>query len=356
MENRRMISYEVKEFGKPLERSEKETPTPVKGQVLVKVQAAGVCHTDVHARKGWFDLGGGKRLTMADRGVKLPLTLGHEIAGEVVAVGPDADPALIGQRCVVYPWVGCGQCKVCKRGSENLCLSPRVLGIFEAGGYSDHVLVPDTRYLVDIGDIPAKYAAPCACSGLTMFSAINKIDPAVVRDEHVIVYGAGGLGLMSISLLRALGGKKPIVIEPDGSRRTAALRAGALEVFDSNAPDLMNQVKAAAGGAVWAILDCVGSETTVSTSLAMLTKGGTLVQVGLYGGKIDLPTPTVPMRALNYQGCYVGSIGQLRALVDLLKAGSVETIPVTTRPLEEAESALSDLEEGKVVGRLMLEP
>ena len=135
-----MISYEVQEFGAPLVRAERPTPTPAGDQVLVRVDAAGVCHSDLHIWHGSYDLGNGKTLNMADRGLKLPVTLGHEIAGEVVAVGPDAKGVKVGQKYVVYPWLGCGECKVCKRGDENLCLAGRSLGVYQPGGYSDHVL------------------------------------------------------------------------------------------------------------------------------------------------------------------------------------------------------------------------
>lgn len=351
-----MISYDLTEFGAPLVRKEQPTPQPQGSEVLVRVLAAGVCHSDIHIRHGYYDVGNGKRLNMGERGATLPLTMGHETAGEVIAAGPDAKDARIGQRVVVYPWLGCGRCKVCARGQENLCLAGKALGVFAPGGYSDHIVVPHPRYLIDIGDMAPEQAAPCACSGLTMYSAIGKIDPAVLKDEHVVVFGAGGLGLMAVGLLKALGNKGAIVIEPDAAKRAAALQAGAAAAIDSAASDVMPQAKAAAGGAVWAALDCVGTEQTVNSAMAMLTKGGQLVQVGLFGGKVEISTPLMPIRALSYQGSYVGNLGQLRALIDLAKAGKLPPLPIETRPLDQAEAALQDLEAGKVVGRVMLRP
>lgn len=351
-----MISYDLQQFGGALVRHERPTPQPQGSEVLVRVLAAGVCHSDIHIRHGYYDMGNGKRLNMADRGGSLPLTMGHETAGEIVAAGPDAGAAVLGQRVVVYPWLGCGSCKVCARGQENLCLAGKSLGVFAPGGYSDHIVVPHPRYLVDIGALAPEQAAPCACSGLTMYSAIGKIDPAVLKDEHVVVFGAGGLGLMAVGLLKALGNPGAIVVEPDAGKRAAALQAGAAHAIDSAAPDVGAQARAAAGGAVWAALDCVGTEQTVGTAIAMLTKGGQLVQVGLFGGKIEIPTPSMPMRALGYQGSYVGNLGQLRALIDLAKAGKVPALPIDARPLDQAEAALQDLEAGKVIGRVMLRP
>jgi len=351
-----MISYRVQQFGAPLQRHDEPTPQPQGSQVLLRVQAAGVCHTDIHTWHGWYDLGGGKRLTMGDRGVTLPLTLGHEIAGEVVALGPDAQGVHLGQRVLAYPWLGCGQCKVCRRGQSQLCPTPRFLGIFRAGGYASHVLVPDALGLIDIGDLPPAQAAPYACSGLTTYSAIRKINPQVLRDEPVVVIGAGGLGLMALSLLRALGCPGVVVVEPNLVRRQAALDGGALAAVDPQAADAAAQVKAATGGPCWAVIDCVGAASTVQLGLDLLVKGGQLIVVGLFGGEISLSTPLVPIRAISIQGSYVGSLAELRDLIALVRQKAVAPIPTTCCSLHRAPLALQDLEAGHVVGRLVLQP
>lgn len=351
-----MISYEVQSFGAPLVRHEKPTPKPQGGEVLLRVLAAGVCHTDIHTWQGWYDLGGGKRLNMAERGITLPLTLGHEIVGEVVAAGPEATGAMPGQRRLVYPWIGCGACKVCRRGQEQLCPTPRFLGIFRAGGYSDHVLVPDARYLIDIGDLRPEQAAPYACSGLTTFSAIRKIDPAVLREERIVVFGAGGVGLMCLSLLNALGSAGVVVIEPNAVRREAALAGGAVAVFDPEAPDLIAEVRAAVGGSAWAVVDCVGAASTVRCGLELLVKGGQLILIGLFGGEISLSVPTVPIRAISIEGSYVGRLDELHELMALVASGCVKPIPTRCCNLDHAAEALHALETGQVTGRLVLQP
>src|SRR5690606_32403092 len=272
---------DVTAFGRSLERIERPTPAPGGTEVLLRVAAAGVCHTDLHTWEGAYDLGGGKRLSMQERGVCLPLTLGHAIVGEVLAAGPEATGIEPGQMRLVYPWIGCGACSLCQRGRESMCPAPRFLGIFRAGGYSDHVVVPDPRYLVDIGTLAPEQAAPYACSGLTTYSAIKKIDPFVLANETVVVIGAGGVGLMGITLLRALGCPTVGVIETDARRRRAALAAGATWAVDGATPDALEQVGRAADRGVWAVLDCVGSAATVAQGLAMLTKGGQLILVGL---------------------------------------------------------------------------
>ena len=119
-----MKSFDVCECGAPLKLMERPTPKPTGSEVLLKVLAAGVCHSDLHIWDGYYDLGGGKRLQLTDRGVKLPLTMGHENVGEVVAVGPDAKGVKVGDRRLVHPWIGCGDCAICRHGEEQLCHDP----------------------------------------------------------------------------------------------------------------------------------------------------------------------------------------------------------------------------------------
>ena len=135
---------------------------------------AGVCHSDIHFWEGVYDLGSGNKMTLKDRGVTLPLTMGHEISGEVVKAGPDAKMKT-GTSCVVYPWLGCGECPTCKRGEENLCaVKTRSMGVFMPGGYAEYVLVPHERYCVELGKLDPAEAAPLACSGITTYSALKK--------------------------------------------------------------------------------------------------------------------------------------------------------------------------------------
>lgn len=351
-----MISYDVTDFDQPLVRHERATPQPVGDQVLVRIEAAGVCHSDLHIWHGSYDLGHGKKLSMADRGLKLPLTMGHEIAGEVIAVGDAVRGVSVGKRYVVFPWHGCGECSVCQRGDENLCLAGKSMGVFQPGGYADHVLVSHARYLVDIGDMSPVQAAPYACSGLTTYSAIKKIPAQVLKDERLVVFGAGGLGLMAVLIAKALGSAGVIVIEPDEAKHAAALQAGAQAVFSPRQEGAMAQVRQAAGGAVWAVIDCVGSSQTVQAGMDLLTKGGQLVQIGLFGGHIDLPTPSMALRAITYQGTYVGNLRELRELMQLVKQKNLQPVPSTCMHFSKAFTALLALEQGKAVGRQILTP
>ncbi len=351
-----MISYDVARFGAPLERCERPTPRPAGSEVLLKVLAAGVCHSDIHIRSGEYDLGGGKRLNMADRGVKLPLTMGHETVGEVVAVGPEAHGVRPGDRRLVFPWIGCGACAVCQRGDENLCTKPRSLGVFLPGGYADHIVVPHAKFLLEIGNLAPSQAAPYACSGVTTYSALRKIDPTALTREPIAIMGAGGLGLMCLTVLKALGGRGAVVVDIDAAKREAATAAGALAVVDGASPDAVKQLQDAAGGPLWAAVDFVGAPSTAQLALDCLVKGGRLIVVGLFGGAITLPLATLPLRAMTVQGSYVGNLRELTELMALVRRADIAPIPIATRGLEQAQAALVDLEHGRVTGRTVLEP
>ncbi len=346
--------YCVAEHNAPLQLRTGAVPTPKGREVLVKVTGAGVCHSDIHIWEGHYDLGGGKKLSLKDRGIALPLTMGHEIAGEIIAAGPDAKNAKIGAKVVVYPWLGCGECPTCKRGDENLCLKGRSLGVFIDGGYSTHVVVPDAKYCIDLGALDAAEAAPLACSGVTTFSALKKFG-AKIKDEPVVIIGAGGLGRMAMTMLKAMGGKGAIVVDIDAAKREAALGAGALSVIDGGAKDAAQQILKATGGALL-ILDLVGAASTLNLAIASATRGTEIVVVGLFGGEVTIPVPFFPLRPLAIRGSYVGNLAELDELVGLAKSGKLELIPVARRPLDDANAALMSLRDGKVNGRVVLVP
>jgi D-arabinose 1-dehydrogenase-like Zn-dependent alcohol dehydrogenase len=287
--------------------------------------------------------------------VSLPFTMGHEIAGEVVSLGPQASGVAPGGKYLAFPWIGCGECPTCQSGHEHLCLKPRFLGIFRPGGYGDHLLVPHPRYLVPLGDLTPAEAAPYACSGVTTFGALRKLGDLIER-QPIVIIGAGGLGLMCLSLLHAMGGKGAVVLDINAAKRRAALEAGALAAVDGGAADAARQVAAAIGGPVMGVIDYVGASGTARLGFDLLAKGGKLVIVGLFGGELTLPLPPIPMRAVTIQGSYVGSLQELKDLMALVNRAKVAHIPITPRPQFEADAALQDLRAGKAVGRYVLVP
>ncbi|MFI4986719.1 MAG: alcohol dehydrogenase, partial [Alphaproteobacteria bacterium] len=307
-----MQSYQLTAFGAPLQAATAPTPEPKGSEVLLRVTACGVCHSDLHLRDGYFALGNERKLDLS-RGIALPHVLGHEIAGEVVAVGPDARGAAAGERYVAYPWIGCGECAVCRRGHEELCARPRQLGINVAGGFADHVLVPHPRYLFAFGAVPEELACTYACSGLTAFSALKKVAP-LSADDPLLIIGAGGVGLAGVRLAKHVTGTTPIVADIDEGKRTAAFSAGAQATIDPAAADAARTLVKASGGGVAAAIDFVGAEATAKFGFDVLRKGGTLVVVGLFGGAFQTPIPMLPLRAVAILGSYVGTLAEMSEL------------------------------------------
>lgn len=352
-----MRSFKVMRFGGALEEVVEEAPGPAGSEVLLRVSACGVCHSDVHLREGYFDLGADGRLDLS-RGLAPPLTLGHEVAGTVVAVGPDvarAPEAVVpGDARVIYPWIGCGGCAVCRAGDEHLCRAPRNIGIQSAGGYSDHVLVPHPRYLLPYGDLPAEEACTYACSGLTAYGALKKAGPLGAGDPLVVI-GAGGVGLAGVRLAALVTGAAAIVAEVSAARRDAAIAAGAISAFDPMQDGAVRRFVKETGGAA-AVVDFVGSAGTARFGFDILRKGGRLIVVGLFGGGLTVPVPHFPLREVTIAGSYVGSLQDLRALLALAAAGKAGRPAVATHGLHEAEDLLCALDEGRITGRAVLVP
>lgn len=350
-----MKCYCVMNFHEPLLLQDVPTPEPTGTQVLLQVRAAGVCHSDIHIWEGGYDLGNGRTLSLKDRGVSLPLTMGHETVGTLLAMGPEATGVQAGRNYLVYPWIGCGQCSTCQDGMENHCAAPQCLGVHRGGGYADHILVPNSKYLIDIGDLDPAQIAPYACSGLTTYSALKKISAGTYQKHPIVIMGAGGLGLMCLSLLGAMGGAGAIVVDIDPAKRQAALEAGALAAIDGNAPDAAQQIMKAAGGKqVQAIVDLVGAPATTAIAFDCLIKGGKLILIGLFGGASSWPIAMIPMKAMHIIGSYVGNLQELRELIELVKTAKVTSIPIHRYPLAEADATLTALRQGKITGRAVL--
>ncbi len=349
-----MQAWAVVENGKDLQQLEWPTPEPTGKQVLLEVTHCGVCHSDLHIWEGYYDIGSGKRMSLADRGVVLPLAMGHEIVGRVVKLGPEATGVKVGDLRIVFPWVGCGHCDRCLAEEDNMCLTGKALGVFQNGGYATHVLAMEPRHLIDPGTVDPAVAATYACSGITVYSAIKKVMP-LPPDMPIVLVGAGGLGLNAIAVLKAMGHRNIISVDVSEAKRAAATAAGATAVVDGTGEGVAEAIMAAAGGPVRAVIDLVNGTATARFAMAALTKGGRLVQVGLFGGDMTLMLPVMAMRELTVGGSYVGNPKELRELVALAAAGTLEALPVEAVPMAQANAALMRLRDGKVTGRLILQ-
>jgi alcohol dehydrogenase, propanol-preferring len=341
----------------PLEVQQLETPRPKGSQVLIKVESSGVCHSDIHLWEGGYEGLEGQFLKTTDRGVKYPLTPGHEIAGIVDSLGEEAEGFTKNEKVLVYPWIGEGRCPACRIGQENLCDKPRSLGVYMDGGYAEYVLVPSYRYLLKMGEeMDVDTSATLSCSGLTAYSAI-KSSIVKANENVVIVGGTGGLGLMAVQLAKGLTGAKVIVIGLHDNKLQAAKKCGADAIVNSNKEDPIKAIMEMTDklGAD-AIIDFVNASKTVETDMHILRRRGRLVLVGLFGGEIKLNLISMPTKAHKLIGIDNGSIIDLVELVSLVKTQVITPVVSNRFKLSQASDALAMLKDGKIIGRSLVKP
>lgn len=343
-------------WGASLTEQTETLPAPVGHQVSVRVTHCGICHSDLHIQAGGFDMGGGKLSSLERAGAKLPLTMGHEIGGEVVEIGPEVRDVKLGDRVIVYPWLGCGQCPVCERGDDHLCPKAAYnFGVQLPGGYGDMVHVPHSRYLVPVGTLDPARAATFACAGITAYGAIRKLNPMTAED-HVAIIGCGGVGMTGVALLSATSKVRIVAIDPDPAKREAALRHGAVMAFDPNEAGVQRTINKACNNDIAGVVDFVGSESTSSMAVNLVRRPGQVVIVGMFGGEFRMPLPLIALKAIQISGSYVGGLKDLRDLVALAQRVKLPEIPLSLRPLASVNQALDDLSSGRVVGRVVLQP
>jgi len=351
-----MKAARIVKLNEPLQVQELQTPTPKGTQILVKVQSVGVCHSDVHVWEGYYEGIGGQPLKTTDRGVKYPLTPGHEIAGIVEGLGEQVEGFSKNERVLIYPWIGEGLCPACRIGEENLCDKPRSLGIYTDGGYAQYVLVPSYKYLVKIGnDMDTDTSAPLACAGLTSYGAVKNAN--LKPDDNVVIVGTGGLGLMAIQLAKAITGAKIIAMDIDDQKLDVAKKNGADITINSKKEDPVKAIMELTDklGAD-AVIDFVNASKTVETDMQFLRRRARLVLVGLFGGELKLSLVMMPTRAYKIIGSYTGTISDLIELVSLAKRGVIKPVVSNRFKLEQATEALTMLKDGKILGRGVINP
>ncbi|HWS75326.1 MAG TPA: alcohol dehydrogenase [Quisquiliibacterium sp.] len=346
--------FKLIRHGEPLVDTQEPLREPAAGEVVVRILAAGVCHSDVMLHDGYVDSGTGRKIDMS-RGVNAPRVLGHEIAGEVAELGAGVTGVKVGDRVVVYPWIGCGTCSYCASDRENLCSNPRNLGLQLDGGFSQYVFVPDVKYVIPAGSLPLEQAAPYACSGLTAYAALKKLAP-MHPDDSVLIIGAGGVGLSGVRFAKHVLGISPIVADIDQAKWPLAVEAGATRAIDPADPDAGKALMKATGGGVHAVVDFVGTGESFAFGFNALRKGGKLVSVGLIGGSTPITPAVVVFKAVTIVGSMVGTCGELRELLEIAQKGVLPPLPVQKLPLDAVNDVLARLHEGHFPGRAVLTP
>ena len=350
-----MKSARITGPNEPLVVSETDTPKPQGLQVLVKVNSVGVCHSDLHLWEGGYDLGDDRLMKVTDRGVKYPVTPGHEIVGTVEDIGDGVSEISKGDQVLVFPWIGCRECPACKVENENLCDSPKSMGIFQDGGYSDFVLIPDFKYLAKLDGVDPDAATSLACSGLTAYTAIKKSNQN--SPEFIVIVGAGGLGLMGVQIANAITNAKIICVDLDDKKLETAKEMGADFTVNSKDPKTDQKIMSICNdNGADSVVDFVNAPPTVKLDLAILRKRGNLVLVGLFGGSIELSLVTIPLKSIIIQGAYTGNYNDMVKLLDLVRKGTINPVISKRYSLDDANIALEDLKARKIIGRAVINP
>jgi propanol-preferring alcohol dehydrogenase len=344
-----MLAYRLLEAQKQPEFQEVPDPHAGPGQVVVRVAASGLCHTDFtvisREKSYWKD-------------DAPPFTLGHEVAGWVEELGTGVKRFKVGDAVAINPsWGSCGRCHMCRSGEENHCLlqtAIRAPGVGYDGGHAKYILVPDARFLVPIGDLDPVKASPLTDAGITTYSAIKAALPGIYPGSTTVVIGVGGLGLYAIQFLRLLTAARVVGVDTTEARLKLAREFGADDVITSG-PDAAKAIRELSSGTGASfVLDCVGINATLATAVAALSWRGRLTMVGAAGGSVPFDFFKVPPGAQLTTSLNGGSIA-LMDVVAMANLGRLKIL-VDTYPFAAAKQAYDDFEHGRLVGRAVLLP
>jgi alcohol dehydrogenase, propanol-preferring len=335
------------EINEPLQIEEREDPNPKDHEVVVEVERSGLCHSDLHVWEGHYG-----SVPIDKMGVRLPLILGHEIAGRVDSTGENVSGFKSGDRVIVYPWIGDGTCKICRSGNEQYCAAINPLGLGRDGGFAEKVLVPNENYLVRIAEnVPLELYAPLSCAGITAYSSVKKAE--VKPDDYLLIFGIGGLGHMAVQLASAL--FKPAIIAVDTRQEALdlALDLGAKYTVNPAKQNLSEEVRKITSSRIDAAIDFVGLSETTLSAFKSLRRGGRLVLTGLSGEYPKFTLPEIAVKAVTISGTYVGNMKDLLELVALARNGIVKPM-VNLMSFDEINTAFKRMREGRVLGRTVL--
>lgn len=331
------------EVGKPIQLEELPDPSVGPADVLVRVAGAGVCHSDLHVIDG--------EVNVRQR----PITLGHENAGVIEAVGEQVTDLQPGDGVAVFGAWGCGACLQCERGEDNLCLRPVFPGVTVDGGWAEKLLVPHPRNLVKLEGLDPVIAAPLTDAALTPYRAVRKVLPRLGPGRTLAVIGVGGLGHMALQIVRALAPATQVVaVDLSEDKLALAAELGADHCVAA-AGDVGAAVKAATGGAgADAVIDFVGSDASLANAAASLAVGGKLVIVGIAGGTLGFSFWKIPLECEVTTSIW-GNRQELKEVLALARRGLIQP-HIERQPLEAINEVIARLHAGDVRGRVVLTP
>ena len=338
-------------FDAPLCETVIDTPKPQGREVLLRIERCGLCHSDLHIQDGYADLGNGKRLDTT-RGMTLPFTLGHEIAGVVDEVGLDAPKNLVGQKKAVFPWIGCDRCRGCLAGDENVCAKNRFLGVSIDGEFATHVLVPDAKYLLDYDPLPVNMAATLMCSGITAYGALKRLVDRP-RQRNILLIELGGVGMMGLAFAQVMFKQKISVADLSPAARETALKNGAGVAYDPSEADIIKRIIKENDGGFDNVIDFAGNDKSMNFAVSTVARGGKIVVSGLMGGNFNLPMVQWIYKRMTIEGFMVGTLAEAQELMALARSGKIKPTPMREEPMGDAQKWMEQLRAGKVIGRIM---
>jgi propanol-preferring alcohol dehydrogenase len=310
----------LRRYGDPLVIEEWPDPEPVGEQVVVRVDAAGMCHTDLHL--------------MHWRNRELPLVLGHEIAGHADGIGP----------VLVHQSWGCGRCPLCLRGDEQLCLDVAEAGFERPGGYAERVLVPSPKYLLPLDGLSPQRAAPLTDAGATAYRAVRRAAPFLPAGSRAVLIGVGALGQFGVQFLRLLTDAEVIAVDVSADKLARAVELGAHQALPA----------AELTGPATAVLDFVCEPDTLALAARLVQPGGLIMRIGSGEGWLKFGRGVVPPE-VTFTSARGGSRADVAAVLEHARRGELRW-DVETLPLERANEGLDRLRRGEVTGRLVLIP
>ena len=352
-----MLAARMHEYQKPLILEQVQESKNLSGEnVLVKVGGAGICRTDLQMIDGYF---------REYLDLELPATLGHEIAGWVEEVGDSVPENFVkrGDLVVVSSSWGCGVCPQCKIGNEQICGKGKWAGFGPEGGYSEFVRVPTYKYLIRIGketNLKPEDIAPLTDAGLTTYRAIRKVKHILGPGKSIAIIGIGGLGSYAIQYAKILSaGATVLAFDRNDDKLDLAKQNGAdhvINIRNKKSEEIRAEVNKATGrNEVDAGIDVIGTEESIAMGFSMLATEGAYVSSGLIGKQIKIPLFPLVSREYQYYGSFWGNYNDLREVMELAKKGLIKH-NVQKFGLSEANDALDQLREGKILGRGVLVP
>ncbi len=337
----KMQAAVVEQFRKPLVLQERDIPTPAAGQIVVKTEACGVCHTDLHAAKGDWPLK-----------PTLPFIPGHEGIGLVVAVGAGVSRVKAGDR-VGVPWLfsACGHCEYCLKAWETVCGQAQFGGYTVNGGFAEYILA-DPAYVAHIpAGLSALQAAPIICAGVTTYKGIK--EAAVKPGEWIAISGAGGLGHLAVQYAKVMG-LNVCAIDVDDGKLEHARQLGADLLINAKASNPAAVLKKEIGGGAHGVLVTAPSLSAFALGVAMTRKRGTCVLVGLPPGEFPIPLFEVVANCVTIRGSFVGTRQDMNEALAFAATGKVKA-DIELQPLSAINQVFERLEHGQVASRVVID-